>query len=346
MEAMNVRLIFAVILLAITTLISCGTAVHAQSLPTSGGVDISLSNDNPAPGQEVTITARSYSTNINAATVTWTVNGRVVTRGVGITTLSVKAPAMGKNTTIDVTVVSQDGITFENSIVLSSGTLDFVVEPGGYVPPFFAGKAPVTFQNNVKIIAIPHLANSTGVEYDPKNLIYRWEQGTAVLESQSGHGKQSIILPGTVIPRPYQLKVTVSSRDGSNSTSRVIAIAGSSPFITFYRNDPLYGPLYTTAINQNLYIGSTRETGVVAVPFGFNLPQSGLGTLTLKWLINGVLHPELSQNRTITLRAPAGSAGASNISLTIENPKSILQTADAQFSALFTAGTTTNSIAF
>jgi len=310
---------------------------QAQASPTPGGVDLTTSIESPLPGQDVTITARSYSTNIDAATVVWTVNGRVVARGVGITTLTVKAPAIGKVTEVVVTLTSPDGIEFQNGIGISSGSIDFIVEPNGYVPPFFAGKIPVAYQNVVKVIAVPHLADTNGVEYDPKTLIYKWEQGTTVLESQSGYGKQAIILPGSIIPRAHQVKVTATTRDGSNSTSRIASIGLTTPAIGFYKNDPLYGPMYNTAVGQNLLIGGNREVSVVAVPFGFNLPAEGVGSLALKWMINSTLKPELAQNRTITLRAPAGSAGATNITLNIENAQDILQTAEASFTALFTA---------
>lgn len=333
---MNVRLALIAFVMLTAVMLSIHN-VQAQASPTPGGVDLTASLESPLPGQDVLITARSYSTNINAATVVWTVNGRVVARGVGITTLTIKAPKMGEVTEVIVTLTSPDGIEFQNSIAISSGSIDFIVESNGYVPPFFAGKIPVAYQNVVKVIAVPHLAGANGVEYDPKTLIYKWEQGTTVLESQSGYGKQAVILPGSIIPRTHQVKVTVTTRDGSNSTSRIAAIGLTAPAIGFYRNDPLYGPMYNTAVSQNLLIGRNREVSVVAVPFGFNLPAEGIGSLALKWMINNTLKPELAQNRTITLRAPAGAAGASNVTLTIENTQDILQTAETSFTALFTA---------
>ena len=339
---MNVRLTFATICVIIAIAFIPRLPAQAQ-MTTTGSIDLSTSVDNPTPGEDVLITARSYSTNINAATVTWTVNGKVAAHGVGLTTLTVKAPAVGKVTTVDVTLDTQEGFTFESSIGVMSGSVDFVIEPDGYVPPFFSGKIPVTYQNMVKVVAVPHLANSAGVEYDPKTLIYKWEQGTTVLETQSGYGRQSVTLPGSIIPRPLQISVTVSTRDGSNSTSHAAMIAYSGPFISFYKNDPLYGPMYNKSVGQSLYFGSSRETAVVAVPFGFNMPTDGVGNLNLKWLINGTEHTELAQNRTITLRAPAGTAGTSDISLTISNAKGILQNAEGRFSALFTAGTGTSS---
>jgi hypothetical protein len=190
---------------------------------------------------------------------------------------------------------------------------------------------------------MPHLANSSGVEYDQRTLIYKWEKNDSVLQDQSGYGKQSAVIPGSIVPRPYILTVTVTARDGNTQGMGLTSVSFGAPSLIFYRNDPLYGPLFNNAIGNSVYLGTQRETGVLAVPYGFDMPASGLGDLSLAWFINGKEHPELAFGDSVTLRAPDNSAGSSNIELDVNNKSDILQQASAVFSAVFSAAASTTS---
>ena len=312
---------------------------HAQGVPISvDSIELSASTDNPAPGQMVTITAVSYSADINSAKISWSVNGTIKQSAPGATTLSVQAPALGKKLNIVVTAVTTEGRTISGSILVGSGSVDMIMETDGYVPPFFDGKLSPIYQNSVTVIAVPHIADSSGNEYDPKTLVYTWKKNSQALQSQSGYGRQSITLVGDIVPRPYDLTVSASSRDGKANASGRISVTPQSPSILFYVNDPLYGPLFNEAVNGTVRIGSQRESNILAIPYGFNKPANGLGDLAFTWLINNVEHTELASNDSVILRAPEGTAGSSNIQLNIANSKQILQGSNAGFTAMFTAG--------
>jgi len=320
------------------------SAAFAQGIPTTiGGLELTASSDSPAPGQSVTITAASYSVDINAANLVWTAGGKTIAKGVGVTSVTVQAPALGKRLKVNVSAVASDGTSFNSSVVIGSGAVDLIIEPDGYAPPFFKGKLPVVYQNAVKVTAVPHLANSSGVEYDPKTLVYKWQQGDSVLQDQSGYGRQSVVIQGGIIPRAYTLTATVTTRDGSTQGMGLTTVSFGPPSLIFYRNDPLYGPLFNNAIGNSIYLGTQREAGVLAVPYGFGLPASGLGDLSLAWFINGKEHPELASGDSVTLRAPDNSAGSSNIELDVDNKIDILQQASAIFQAVFNAAASTTS---
>lgn len=338
---------FLRIILLTLSIVAGVQIAQAQGIPnTVGGLDLTPSISNPAPGQSVKITARSYSVDINSATLTWAADGKTIEKGIGSTVVTVKAPALGKRLTIDVTATTPDGASFNDQLILTSGSIDMIIETDGYKPAMFLGKLPVVYQNAVRIVAVPHIADSSGVESDPKALIYQWEQNGNALEAASGYGKQSITIPGTLIPRPYVISVTALARDGSAQAAGFASVSASSPSVVFYKNDPLYGPLYNNAITGTMYLGSQREAGALAVPYGFNAPASGLGDLALNWSINDRGHPELSANRSVTLRAPDELAGSSNVGLTIVSAKNILQKASASFHAVFSASATSSRVAF
>lgn len=332
---MNLRLSSACALAAISILFIAGQ-IHAQTVPVNmSGLQIAPSVSSPTAGQDVTVTATSYNIDANSATIVWTVGGTVVSKGVGDTSITVKAPALGKKLRVSAAATTVDGAVFSSSIDLMSSSVDMIVESSGYAPTPFAGKAPVSYQNDATIVAVPHLVDASGAEQDPASLVYRWEQNGSPLASQSGYGKQSATFPGSVIPRPYVVSVTASTRDGSLQGTGFVSVSPASPFIVFYKNDPLYGPFYNIALSDTLYIGSQREASVLAAPYGFDIPAAGAGSMGLSWLINGKAHDELSHTRSITLRAPDSSAGVSSVELDIAEPDKVLQAASASFRAVF-----------
>ncbi len=324
------------------------TGTHAQVPVAGNDLTITASKTTPAPGENVTITVRSYSIDINSATISWSVNGVSQKRGVGLTTLSLTAPALGKSATVAVSATTGDGAIVRGTLTVASASIDLVTETSGYTPPFFAGKLDPVYQNTTKIIAVPHLARSDSTEYDPTTLVYQWKKDDRVLESDSGYGKQTLSITQDVIPRPYIIQVLVRTRDAAAHGDANITIDSVAPFITFYIDDPLYGPLFNKSLGSSVRIGSEREVGVRAVPFGFNKPQGGIEKLSWVWSINGLERADLTAHENIVLRAPDGSAGSSAVNVTIRNDFDILQGADAGLDVIFSAtpSTSPNPTAF
>ncbi|MEK7641994.1 MAG: hypothetical protein AAB365_03320 [Patescibacteria group bacterium] len=311
------------------------SAACAQVPITVGGLDVSVSNENPAPGQTVILRARSYTIDINTSVVSWSVNGKQVQSGIGLTTLEIIAPVLGKKFVVTVSAATTEGRTVTASVTIGSGSVDMITETDGYAPTFFRGKLGTVYQNTVKVIAVPHLADADGVEYDPKTLIYQWKKNERVIEEQSGYGKQSVSILGDIVPRPYTVSVSVWPRDNSARAQGIAYVTMESPTVGFYIDDPLYGPLFNKMIGAVVNIGSEKETSVLAVPYGFNRPISSIGSLAFSWVINGIRRDELSSNQSVVLRAPEGSAGSSSITLGIKNAAKILQGASGGFSAAF-----------
>ncbi|OHA24663.1 MAG: hypothetical protein A3B11_00580 [Candidatus Taylorbacteria bacterium RIFCSPLOWO2_01_FULL_44_26] len=310
-------------------------SVQAQIPISVGGIELTASVDNPIPEQIVTITARSYSVDINTATISWSVGGKVISQGIGETVAKVKAPALGTVLNVTVSAVLPDGNRLTKSISIGSGSVDMIVETDGHVPAFFHGKAPEGYQNNIKIIAIGHIADSRGVQYDPQTLIYRWKKNNQAIEDQSGYGKQSVVVAGDIVPRAYVISVTAETRDGKARAESSVSISPQAPEIVFYIDDPLYGPMFNAAVNESIRIGSEREVSVLALPFGFNKPKDSSGNLSFSWMINNASHPELDSSQSIVLRAPDTGAGSSEVLVSVRNIRNILQSAQSGFAIVF-----------
>ena len=311
------------------------SVTFAQTVPASvGGLDLSMSSSNPVPGQTITVTVRSYVEDIRGSTVVWIVEGKERRRGHGADTVEVTAPALGKKVAVGVVVIAPSGKQLAESITIGSGSVDLILESDGYVPPLFLGKISPVFENNVKIVAIPHLANSAGVEYDPKTLIYEWQRNDRAISDQSGYGKNSVIVEGGIVPRPYTISVTARTRDNSAATTGYISVSPQAASLLLYIDDPLYGPLFNKSASSNINLGRQRESSILAVPYGFNKPVEGAGNLSYLWTVNGSLREDLAKNQSIVLRAPE-EEGRSSIELQIKHNLNILQEAATSFTASF-----------
>lgn len=156
------RLFFSVCSLVLAT----SLVAHAQVVD----VSIEMVPTDPKPGETVTLTAKSYGSDINQSVVSWSYNGKVIASGTGRTSVSVVTPASGAVGTVTVTVNSpglqQGGAT----LTLRPGSLDLLWEAvDAYTPPFYKGKALLPVGGAVKLTAIP--APSA-----PRNLSYNWSK--------------------------------------------------------------------------------------------------------------------------------------------------------------------------
>jgi hypothetical protein len=317
-------------------IIGIASYCHAQvSNLNIKALQLTPSVTSPSPGQEVKITAQSFTENIDANTVIWSVDGKEVSRGIGLKEISVKAPTLGKSVKVTVTLVNSSGSKSSESITISSGSIDIIIETEGYKPPFFRGKIGPKYQNTVKIIAMPHLVDNKGVEYDPKTLIYKWSKNDRVVSEYSGYGKQFVEVQGSVVPRPYTVSLSVTSKDGIETAESIIFVEEQQAFVNMYENDPLYGPIFNKAITNSIGLGKEKEAKIIAIPFGFNRPDLSKGSLSFTWMVNNILKPEIADNDTIILRAPEGATGSSNISLEVRNKKDILQSANVLFRVVY-----------
>ena len=317
---------------------------HAQVPSSIDGIDITITPPNPIPGKNVEINLQDYLSDISAANITWMVNGQKITSGIGKNDINLTAPALGKQDNLTILIQTADGKSIQKSIVIKSGSVDLVWESQGYAPPLYGGKQDFAYENTVKVIAMPHLADSSGVEIDPSTLVYNWKQDSTVLQDKSGYGKQSITITGSVIPRPTTINVDVSTRDGSRTASGVITLQAGSPSVVFYKDDPLYGVLYNMALGAQTMF-SNQEITLLAAPFSFTIPSLTNNNVQYSWTINGTAQNNLTSNRSVTLRVQDTSNDANYpVQLQLQNMKEILQGGSNAITVMFVANKNNNAI--
>lgn len=303
-------------------------AAHAQTPSSLDGVEISANPATPSPGQDVTVSVQSFSTDLSAASVVWIVDGKNYARGIGLASIKITAPALGKNMSVLVAIMTVEGKEVKKALTIKSGGVEIIWESAGYVPPFYKGKALFAYENQTKFTAMPHLAGANGVELDPKTLVYKWKQGDQVIQDQSGYGKQTLTIKDE-IPRDEEITVEVGTPTGTQKGTASLTITPTDPSISFYQEDPLYGVLYNKSISAKLSL-TNPEITLRAAPYAFNT-----SSLSYVWMINNIERTDLSKNQSVTLRTKEDTEGSSDIFLEIKNQDDILQGARAGTTIIF-----------
>ena len=320
--------------ISILTLL-CMVTLHAQAqIPTDlDGLTLKADRENPQPGENVTITLESFSFDLSAASIVWIVNGKTHTQGVGMKKITVTAGKIGVPGILSAIVKTTEGREVQKSLTLKSGSVDIIWETRGYTPPFFKGKLPLSYQNSVHVVAIPHLSNDGVNEIDPKTLVYSWKRDGKYVTDGQGYGKQSIDIQLDMIPKPLSLEVEVYTREKTQNITVPVTIEPSNPSVLFYEESSLYGTLFNKILTGKVPL-KNEEMRIRAVPYGFNInPKSDSNTYA--WSINNSEQPDLLKNQSITIRPKADTEGSSKISLEIRNQSAILQGARGEFTVYF-----------
>jgi hypothetical protein len=321
--------------LSILTLL-CAFSLNALAQIPTGleSFEIKTSSQNPKPNEQVTLTLESFSVDLSSASIVWIVSGKTYAQGVGVRKITVQAGKTGVSVPVKAVVSTPQGREFEKSITLRSSSVDMILESRGYTPPFFDGKTPLTYQNSVRVIAVPHISRDGLAEIDPKTLVYSWKRDGKYITDSQGYGKQSVDIQLDTIPKPLNVEVEVYNREQTLNSKGSISIEPSAPSVLFYEESSLYGILFNKVLTGRVQL-KNEEMRVRAVPYGFNIdPDNDSNTYT--WSINNVEQPDLLKNQSITIRPKDGAEGSSNISLDIRNTVSILQGARDQFTLYFT----------
>ncbi|OHA94046.1 MAG: hypothetical protein A3H52_00040 [Candidatus Zambryskibacteria bacterium RIFCSPLOWO2_02_FULL_39_26] len=300
-------------------------------------INVEITPETPGPNEVVYVTLTSYLTNINAATITWMVNGKTINKGVGEKTFQFTVGDMNTTTTLDVVINTAEGQAIEKTVQIKPTSVDLIWQSGGYTPPFYKGKSLFAHQNSITFIAIPHIIGSNGGEISPKNLIYKWKLNGSVKDSSSGYGKNSYTMTGSLISRPLNVEVEVTSpADASLGYARTV-VAPITPTIVFYKKDPLYGIGFQDALFGTEILQS-KEMAIVGVPFFFSAGNQY--ELQYKWSINGVAIDNDTTQTTRVFRQNKGVSGTSNIGLSVEHLNKILQFSSVSFDLMFGENTT------
>jgi hypothetical protein len=325
-------------LLFLSILLSMPLLVYGQ-LDTSfqTEIDVDMVPSNPKPSEIVQVTLNTFATDINSAKITWKIDGKVVKSGIGEKVFTFTTGESGTRTTLGITVETKEGEVINRSITIKPITVDLIWQSYGFVPPFYKGKSLFSHQNELTVIAVPHLPSSSGAEISPSNLLYTWKKDGSVVSSESGYGKNTFSFEGSLISRPVLVEVSVSSLNSSDTGYANTNIDPIEPSVVLYKKDPLYGIEFQKALSGTRIIENTNEISIIGMPFFFGTLVPNPRELIYKWSVNGSPIGNEPDQMIQVFRQKAGTSGSSNISLNIENENKILQSAYKDFDLLFKA---------
>jgi len=321
----NWVLLFAFIFVFGVLLVS--TPAHAQQVI---NLDLTLSPSNPRPGQQVTVTVSSFSTDINRAVVSWYKNNALAESGLGNNSYSFTLGKIGSTETIRVVAQTAQGLTAEKILTLNPADILLIWQADSYTPPFYRGKALHTAEGDFVVLAIPNIVVN-GSLIPSNSLIFTWERDGVVLGSLSGIGRDTLNVDGSVLSRPINITVTVETQSGSVKPRRNTRIPISQPVVYLYEHDPVLGILFNNTLLKRLRM-EAEETTVESFPYFFSI-RDRYGAPTYEWRV-GTRLVENNNSPNLTLRR-GESSGSTALSVSAKNPFSILEIANRNITVEF-----------
>ncbi|MHB1118275.1 MAG: hypothetical protein ACYCZ7_01980 [Minisyncoccota bacterium] len=295
-------------------------------------LDIKTNPQNPGPRETIRIKIESYLTDLNKATIGWSVNGKLMERGIGKTAFLFQNGASGETTRLTISIVTNSGISISKDLSWSPVGITVLWEADTYTPPFYKGKALPSPQSMIRAIAIPDSAGSRGA-LDAGNLVYVWKKDGTVAGEASGYGKNFFSF---LAPKPYgesRVSVQVSSINDTIKSEMKVSLPLAQPFILFYENHPLLGVWRNRALNTEFNLAK-KEFSISAEPYFFSNETGETSTLLYNWSLNGKAVQNIG--RAITLRNEAGEKGDSALTLAMRGIKKTFQSGSQSLLIHFT----------
>jgi hypothetical protein len=296
-------------------------------------IAVSITPDNPASNQSVTIDITSFSTNLDNDPITWILNGKKAQSGTGIKELKFTTGKLGSVSTVSILVTTPDGTVTQKDVVIHPSEIDMIWQANSYVPPFYEGKALFAHQGTINIVALPNLVTSDGTKISPTHLVYKWFKDRQAMGDSSGYNRQVLTLNEPLPLDPTIIGVDVSSTDGALTGHGDIVIQSILPKVVFYRNDPLVGIQYENAL-QNTITLNAKEINITAIPYFFSAQNRDDSQLNYSWSLNSTPVPNQISSSVI-FRSNDNSQGISSISLDVSNNQKVFQLNSADLSIMF-----------
>ncbi len=279
------------------------------------GNDLSLTLDPQYPGINTSVNASisSYVVDLNKTNISWILNGKTVSIGVGKKDFTFTTDNTGATLTIGVSVETADGTVVNKEVTIIPTGVDMLWEaPDSYVPPFYKGKALLVGEAVAKVVAIPTGGDKGGI-------IYAWKQDDSLQADSSGYGKNSYLFKNSYLEKENVVEVTLSSLiTGNNLGAGTITLTYIQPKINFYEKNPTLGTKWENALTDGFTINNTGET-LVAEPYFFFPKDLTSNALNFQWLLNNSPVTTPTPQNKLSVKPEAGTSGQALINLSLEN---------------------------
>jgi len=297
---------------------------YSQAVFSNNPLFLGISPKYPEPGDSVSVSVSSSETDVDGATISWFINGRLQKKAIGETTFKFTAGSLGTIYNIDVVVDDSLGFHFEDSALVIPMTIDLLWEAETHTPPFYKGKALAGRKSSIKITSIPIVYNESGSRISANNLVYEWKTRKGIVIGQSGFDKNSFEFETDTISTPTPITLILSDRSGYTIAEKTGFFKITEPEIVFYENNPLLGVLFNRALEEDLKLTSD-EIGIDAFPYFIGKKDRNNNSLRYKWTVNGdSIAPTETSPGSISLGF-ADKEGLISINLFVDNVRNIYE---------------------
>jgi hypothetical protein len=309
-----------------------GSFASAQIRSTD--IVLSLSPEFPSPNQDVIATLGSFSTNLDKAYISWSINSEEISGGIGKKVFYFTTKDSGSLLSLAVSINTVDGQSIQKTITITPTDMDILWEArDSYVPPFYKGKALVGSQGIFKVVAMPNLMNQ-GERVSAGNLSYVWTKDGDIQSDSSGWGKNYFNLQNSYLDKENVVEVKVSDISGKATASGSIKLLTSKQKIIFYENNPSLGTKWERALSNGFKVDSEGTT-LVAEPYFFSPQNINSSDLVFDWSLNkGKIQTPNSKNR-LSVKSETGRTGNALIKVMVNNVKTLFQEAEKEISVQF-----------
>jgi hypothetical protein len=319
---------FATLVALLVVLCVCSAPSSAFA---AGDASISIEPENPNPYSVVTLTLVSYSFNVNTATIIWSAGNKTLLAGTGEKKLSLRLGAVGERATIHVRASTATGETYDADVSITPASVDLVYEtPESYVPPFYEGRSLPGEGANVRITALPSI-QSSGAQLPPSSLSYEWYISGELIDSASGAGKQSALLPLDYLNSSTDIKVRVSSPSGVTAENSVTIFPHQVLPLT-YVHDEVLGTDHSQLISRRFE--STQPFTIALEPLYLSTKEDVSTDVEYSWLLDGLpITP--TNGLLLSFQPKENSYGSQHLSISVSNNSRRLQTAETSLDLVF-----------
>ncbi|MES3031971.1 MAG: hypothetical protein V4699_01880 [Patescibacteria group bacterium] len=319
-------------LLFVIVLICASFPIGSSAAPTDS-ILIDIVPPNPAPHENTNITLKSYAYNLDSVLISWSLNGKTVSSGIGKKSFSTTAPAAGGEASVVATINLPDGpiqtkISIRPSVMVLLWQAD-----DSYVPPFYKGKAMPTPDSEVKVVAMPEI-RSGGVNVSPENMTYYWKKDYTNNVDGSGYGKNFFVFTNDYLEDSNNISVTAGTIDQKSSSQASIDIGMMQPKILFYKKDSALGTIWEKSLTDGHRVEGSET--IEAVPYFISPKQIMSPALVWNWFINDSRVTLTSYRKNLMpLQVQNGVSGTSKLRLEINNQDKIFQTTTKELNLEF-----------
>lgn len=303
--------------------------VSAQTVSVIRDTDVTvkLSPSIPGPNEQVTITLQTFAFDLNKATISWTVNGKLTPSiQTGGKSLKVTTGGIGTTTNVQVSISGSGFDTITKNILIRPAEIDLLWEvKDSYTPPFYKGKALPSSESTLKFTAIPNIKSAGGTKLKSSDFVFNWKRNFNSDQAASGYGKDSFEIKHNYLNKEEVVGLVVSGVSIPTGASTQETIVPSQPKILFYEQSPLYGTLYQKELGQ-LFTMTSDETSLVAEPYFFSPKNVIYSDVQFKWNVNGASVSNQSPKNILPVRK-GGTGGSSKITITVESISKLFQSA-------------------